>query len=866
YHGNKGAVGSGSDTDNTRLYTFTATSGVTAEYTGDNDQKVTFDGKDYYASGATFKLTVDANNFPQYYKIRSVSGATANADGTYTATINGDLTVQVDGYPKIAELAFDSDTNKYTVANTADFLILASYVSGGGDISGLEFNFTATEYTINDLNELRALADYVNAGGDTSGKTFKLTANISGVDFTIGDSDAHKFKGTFDGDDKTISVNIEDNTQQGTALFRYIEGATIQKLTVDGTATGTTHAAGLVGFCDGTNTVKDVTVNVAVKNPATSGNTHIGGVVGHALSSTLNMTNVIFGGTLENAGSAKGGLVGWSDSATITMTDCLSTGSYTGANSAAFNPVIGGSKNATLNNVYYTNDPTDSNAKGTKVYESLTLPEGVEATATDENTVKFGNTTYYVSGASITLKVTEQPDGKFLKGATRNDDGTYTYTIGNTAEWTDIPTIGGLTFDNTIGAYKIATLADLQTLATYISNDGDTADLTFKLTADISDVDFVIGTFKGTLDGNGHKITLNHTASIADCALFSELNNATIKNLHVDGTINTSNKYAAGFAITTKGTTTITDCRSSVEINGTASGYAYYGGFVRIVDSGTLNVTNCIFDGKFSSTNPTKAVCIGIGQIASGTTLNLSNCLVAPQAVIENPNSWSSTFYVVNGSTGSGGDNNYYTQVIKSVIGGKQVYAVTLPEGVAASGAVFVVDNTAYAPAGAQLTFAGKTGYIFSGDKSLTVTEAVTVTGTVTFDTENHYVLADDTTKLATTTNTTDYPELIQVYELTLSEGVTVNGGIHAVDNGVTYAAGNVTFDAGTGAAVKPVTVNTDTNISAADIYYTVTLPDALEIVNNSLNDGDTYTVNGTTYYKRGATLTLRLKDNYTAA
>ena len=172
YHANVSDVGYSKGTvNNTRLYTFTTTSGVTAEYTGTDDQKVTFDGKDYYASGATFKLTVDADNFPQYYKIRSVSGATANDDGTYTATINGDLTVQVYGYPKIAGLAFDSDTNKYTVADTADFLMLASYVSGGGNISGLEFNFTATEYTINDLNELRALADYVNGGGDTSGLT-----------------------------------------------------------------------------------------------------------------------------------------------------------------------------------------------------------------------------------------------------------------------------------------------------------------------------------------------------------------------------------------------------------------------------------------------------------------------------------------------------------------------------------------------------------------------------------------------------------------------------------------------------------------------------------------------------------------------
>ena len=43
YQSNVGDVGwSAADTvNNTRLYTFTTTSGVTAEYTGDNDQKAT---------------------------------------------------------------------------------------------------------------------------------------------------------------------------------------------------------------------------------------------------------------------------------------------------------------------------------------------------------------------------------------------------------------------------------------------------------------------------------------------------------------------------------------------------------------------------------------------------------------------------------------------------------------------------------------------------------------------------------------------------------------------------------------------------------------------------------------------------------
>lgn len=54
-------------------------------------------------------------------------------------------------------------------------------------------------YLITSKDDLQNLANFVNGGGDTSGLTFKLTANISGVDFHIGDTDAHKFKGTVDG-------------------------------------------------------------------------------------------------------------------------------------------------------------------------------------------------------------------------------------------------------------------------------------------------------------------------------------------------------------------------------------------------------------------------------------------------------------------------------------------------------------------------------------------------------------------------------------------------------------------------------------------------------------------------------------------
>ena len=53
--------------------------------------------------------------------------------------------------------------------------------------------------------------------------------------------------------------------------------------------------------------------------------------------------------------------------------------------------------------------------------------------------------------------------------------------------------------------------------------------------------------FKGTFDGNGHTLTFNYTATenIAT-APFRFVRSATIKNLHVDGTITTAYKHVGG--------------------------------------------------------------------------------------------------------------------------------------------------------------------------------------------------------------------------------------------------------------------------------------------------------------------------------
>ena len=84
-----------------------------------------------------------------------------------------------------------------------------------------------------------------------SGVYVKLTADIGSTDDPItttvgtvsGDEQGIAFAGTFDGGGHTINVNINNTSDQGTALFRYISGATIKNVKVTGTVNGTMYCA-----------------------------------------------------------------------------------------------------------------------------------------------------------------------------------------------------------------------------------------------------------------------------------------------------------------------------------------------------------------------------------------------------------------------------------------------------------------------------------------------------------------------------------------------------------------------------------------------------------------------------------------------
>jgi hypothetical protein len=193
----------------------------------------------------------------------------------------------------------------------------------------------------------------VDRGSD---KYYQLTDNISIT--TMAGTSTNPFRGTFDGNGKTLTVNIS-GSEQGVAPFHYIDGATIQNLTVGGTVTGSAyHAAGLVGFCSGgTNTVTSCAV---ATNVSASG--YGGGIVGHGLSSTLILRNSYYSGTISGIISYAGGLLGWCDAMTVTMNNCLFKGTFTPSGSGKYHPIAcanhGSTVTATITDAFYLNSLT----------------------------------------------------------------------------------------------------------------------------------------------------------------------------------------------------------------------------------------------------------------------------------------------------------------------------------------------------------------------------------------------------------------------------------------------------------------------------------------------------------------------------
>ena len=213
--------------------------------------------------------------------------------------------------------------------------------------------------------------------------------------------------------------------------------------------------------------------------------------------------------------------------------------------------------------------------------------------------------------------------------------------------------------------YLIASTDDWNTLATNVNAGTSYSGQYFQLTADIT-VSEMVGTdanrFSGIFIGDGHTLTFNKGTDgdrfgEGYCGPFRYIQNATIKRLHVAGTIYTSNQFA-GMIGHAKGTNYIQSCQCSLTINSTRDGDGTHGGFIANNNQNSY-FTNCLFDGSFVSTLTTN--CGGFcGWTGSGHAY-FTNCLFAPTTINFTNASSCKTFARYN-SSNADYTNAYYKQ------------------------------------------------------------------------------------------------------------------------------------------------------------------------------------------------------------
>ena len=220
--------------------------------------------------------------------------------------------------------------------------------------------------------------------------------------------------------------------------------------------------------------------------------------------------------------------------------------------------------------------------------------------------------------------------------------------------------------------FIVSSTDDWNEFADYVNSGYAFSGNFVKLGDDIS-VSTMAGTsdansFQGTFLGNGKTLTFTKGTAAEPfaeeyCAPFRHVKNAVIKNLHVDGTIYTNQKKAAGIVGESHGALTLTGCISSVNINSSIKGDGTHGGLVSTLSGSGNDITidGCVFDGSFATTAGTNN-CGGFIGWGVYNKPAIKNSLMKPGSVAAGM--LNSTFARWN--TGDGGiyeptiDNCYY--------------------------------------------------------------------------------------------------------------------------------------------------------------------------------------------------------------
>ena len=497
-------------------------------------------------------------------------------------------------------------------------------------------------------------------GYDYSGKTVTMTANIGSIDEPVttlcgiytSDTDYKAFKGTFDGQGHTLTINVT-NQSRFAAPFKCVEGATIKNLHVEGTIDGTNNSdgkllSGLVGISKGTTTILGCSSSAIITTNFGTDAALAGLVAGY--DGTLNVEGCAFEGTLGGGtnNTRCGGIVGYRYGGSCIVRNSIFAPSSLNVSTADDGDTYtiareSNNANVTIESCYYTTllGHAQGKERHTITYESDVIM-AMRGTTTEYSTshittysnnqcLRYNGTLIAGSGDEMNFDLYYEGNG-YIAGFEANGEGIigydpYVLTMPN-ADVIITAAVNPIT--------QIGSGADWNAFCVAVSKGHNYSGETVTLTSNIPYVTTKVSTFAGTsfcgtFDGQGHSLTVNlPSCDRAGNAPFMYIEGATIQNLVVNGTVTagsgTGNRHAAGLVgYAWSGTNTIRNCQVNTNVNSSSD---YAGGIIGHGRDSNIIMEGCVYTGQITATgsNPVGGL-IGWSDNLAGLTI--TDCLFA---------------------------------------------------------------------------------------------------------------------------------------------------------------------------------------------------------------------------------------------
>ena len=493
---------------------------------------------------------------------------------------------------------------------------------------------------IKDLNEWKVFAHLVNDEGMTN-LNAKLEADVNlGSEINmVGNVSSKDYSGTFDGQNHTLTLNWNANTND-IAPFRRVKNATIKNLRTEGTIKSSSYFLG--GLIDeatgGSNTVANCVSAVNITSSYASDRCGAGGLISYIYTNTqVTITDCLVKGSINGTGAGRTGMGGFVcyQYGTCTLNTCLYAGTNNGSNEYSYTIA----PNATLNNCYYLNACGSEYKQGTKVTEeqlrsgevAYKLQNGRNNTVWGQMLGTNDEPLLTDDGAKRVYKVdfTFNSQVRATRYATRNKAiygsmPTFTPKDLLGSDYNEHHYYSGIAFEDGFNGsttvtsdkqvrinlaekdcYEIASKENWKAFCDIVNSGQNKIDAKLMRNVDLgSDIWQVGNHYAGTFDGQGHTLKINWNDTSGWLAPFKTVDGATIKNLRTEGEIKSSLNFLSGLVREAYGNTTISGCVSAVNITSSYNdGGCDAAGIIECVrDNAKVTITDCVVKGKFTAT------------------------------------------------------------------------------------------------------------------------------------------------------------------------------------------------------------------------------------------------------------------------